>query len=384
MDKGTFREPRVAIVSDTMVQAGGAERVVEALAEAFPEAPIYCVLYSPAHGPRALEGRIVQSWLHRLPGAEGYAKALLPLYPSAIEGFDLSEFDVIVSSHHTLAKGLMRTSAQKHVCYCHTPMRSLWERPHEEINRAPQLVRPLIRVLLSTLRTWDISTILRVDYFIANSRLTSERIAKHYRQESLVLYPPIDIVRFTPGDEEVADYYLVASRNVPYKRVDLAIEAAEHLERRLIVVGDGTDRAARASRFVTYLGKVSEAKLLSLMRGARALLFPQVEDFGMTVLEMNACGRPVIAYGAGGALETVIDGVTGIIFDEQSAAGLAGGIERFEMLDFDPQAIRRHAERFSKERFIERIRAIVEDIYHRRPAPPTPLRSAIRVSSVEG
>ncbi len=383
MEKGTVRPPRVAIVSDTMMQSGGAERVVEALAEAFPEAPIFCVLYSPAHGPKAIEGRIVQSWLHRLPSAEAYSKALLPLYPSAIESFDLSEFDVIVSSHHTLAKGLMRTSGQKHVCYCHTPMRSLWERPHEEIHRAPQIVRPLVSALLAGLRAWDVSTIFRVDRFIANSRLTSERIAKHYRQESQVLYPPIDVTRFTPGDEDVRDYYLVASRNVPYKRVDLAVSAAERLERRLIVVGDGTDRLACASRFVTYYGKVSDTKLLSLMREARALLFPQVEDFGMTVLEMNACGRPVIAFGSGGALETVIDGVTGVIFEEQSVAGLAAAIERFETLDFDPATIRRHAQHFSKERFVDAIRAIVDDTYSQRSPSALALYSAERTRPVE-
>jgi glycosyltransferase involved in cell wall biosynthesis len=382
MPKTASRAPRVAIVSDPIVQCGGAERVVGVLAEAFPEAPIYCVLYSRRHGPRSLEGRIVQSWLSRLPNADRYFRALLPLYPLAIEGFNLTGYDVIVSSHHTLAKGLMRTSDQKHICYCHTPMRSLWERPHEEIDRAPRVLRPFVRAFLWGLRTWDAATALRVDCFIANSALTSERIARHYRRDSVILNPPIDTTRFTPHHGPVADYYLVAARNVPYKRLDLAIAAAERLQRRLIVVGEGTDRLARASRFVTYFGRVSEGKLIDLMRSARALLFPQVEDFGMTVLEMNACGRPVIAYGAGGALETVVDGVTGIVFDEQSIAGLIAGIERFEALSFDAKSIRRHAEYFSKQRFTEAIRRIVDDVHGQRAPVAAHLLNG-RLRSVE-
>jgi glycosyltransferase involved in cell wall biosynthesis len=351
---------RVAIVSDTMVQSGGAERVVEALAEAFPDAPVFTVLYDPERGPRAIEKRVVQSWLHRIPAAVKLSKALIPFYPNAIESFDLRPFDVIISSHHTLAKGILRTADQTHICYCHTPMRSLWERPHEEIQRAPRALRPLVKQLLHSLRGWDFDTASRVDQFIANSANTAGRISKHYRRDSIVLHPPIDTERFTPGGT-VGDFYLIASRNVPYKRIDLAIGAAERLGKRLIVVGDSTDRLANSSPNITFLGKVSDGKLMSLMREARALLFPQHEDFGMTVLEMNACGRPVIAYGRGGALETIVDGKTGIVFYEQSIESLAYAIERFESITFDSLAIRRHAETFSKQRFTERIQQLVHD-----------------------
>ena len=350
---------KVAIVSDTMVQSGGAERVVEAIAGAFPQAPVFSVLYDPARGPRSIAERVRQSWLHKIPGAVKLAKALVPFYPNAIESFDLRGYDVIISSHHTLAKGILRTADQMHICYCHTPMRSLWELPHDEIHRAPALMRPLVKHLLHGLRNWDFDTASRVDTFVANSAITAARIAKHYRRESTVIHPPIDTERFTPGGS-VGDYYLVAARNVPYKRIDLAIAAAEKLGRHLIVAGDGTDRLANASRHVTFLGKVSDAKLMQLMREARALLFPQHEDFGMTVLEMNACGRPVIAYGKGGALETIVDGRTGVVFGEQTVDSLVDAMLRFEELSFDSAAIRRHAERFSTARFTASLQRMVD------------------------
>jgi glycosyltransferase involved in cell wall biosynthesis len=350
--------PKIAIVSDSMVQSGGAERVVEAIAQAFPQAPVFTILYDPKRGPRSIEDRVVQSWLHNIPGASTFAKALVPLYPHAVESFDLRGYDVIISSHHTLAKGILRTADQMHICYCHTPMRSLWELPHDEIKRAPGILRPLVKQLLHSLRTWDFDAASRVDQFVANSAITAERIAKHYRRESIVLHPPIDTEGFTPGGV-VGDYYLVAARNVPYKRIDMAIAAAERLGRHLIITGDGTDRLATASRNVTFLGKVSDAKLKELMREARALLFPQHEDFGMTVLEMNACGRPVIGYGKGGALETIVEAKTGLTFAEQSVESLVDAIERFEQLSFDSAAIRRHAERFSKERFIASLRQLI-------------------------
>lgn len=355
------RTPRVAIVSDPMCQAGGAERVVEALAEAFPDAPIFSPLYCPDRSTPTIESRVTQSWLSHIPGAHAHAKALLPFYPLALESFNLDHYDVIVSSHHTLAKGILRSGDQVHIVYCHTPMRALWDRPHDELHRAPAPFRPLLRLIMLALRAWDASTVSRVDTFLANSDTTRNRIEKHYRRSSTILHPPIDVDAFTPDYREPDDYYLVASRHVPYKRIDLAIDACEKIHRRLIVVGDNTDALARASNVVTFYGKVSDAKLLDLMRGARALLFPQREDFGMTPLEVNACGRPVIAYGAGGALETVHDGVTGILFDRQSVEGLAAAIERFESLSFDPHELRRHAEAFSKARFITAIRAVVND-----------------------
>jgi glycosyltransferase involved in cell wall biosynthesis len=357
------RAPRVAIVSDALVQRGGAERVVEAMARAFPEAPVYALLYSAETGPASLADRVVSSGLSRVPGAARRHRMLLPLFPAAIEGFDLSGFDVVVSSHHTVAKGALTGAETVHVCYCHTPMRALWERTHEELATLPAVARPLAAALFGQLRTWDVATVPRVDAFIANSRTTQRRIAKHYGREAAVVYPPIDVERFQPTSERSQDYYLVVSRFVPYKRVDIAVEAARLAGRRLIVVGEGPGRAELLARGADIRSGVADAELVELMRGARALLFPQCEDFGMTPVEMMACGRPVIAYGRGGAAETVIDGQTGVLVDEQTPAAFAQAIQRFETLEFAPETCRRHAETFSEVRFVSELRAAVWSAY---------------------
>jgi glycosyltransferase involved in cell wall biosynthesis len=373
-------EPRVAIVADAMVSLGGGELVSEVFAEAFPKAPVHTLLYDRAHAPAALESRIVTSWLHVFPGASHYAKALLPFYPNAFESFDLSAYDVILSSNHTLAKGILRSSEQLHVCYCHTPLRAIWERPHTEIARVPAILRPLARKLFLDLRLWDYVAASRVDQFVANSRMTQQRIAAHYRRESIVIAPPIDVERYSPAGE-VGDYYLVVSRNVPYKRIDLAVEAAQTLGRRLIVVGEGTQKLSCSSPLVSFRGKVSQSELIALMRGGRALLAPQLEDFGMAILEMNACGRPVIAFGRGGALETMIEGKTGLFFHTQDAEAVADAILRFEKQHFDPAAIRRHAERFAKEGFIAQIRQLVFELYEARQSAQT--RAGVRLVAAQ-
>jgi glycosyltransferase involved in cell wall biosynthesis len=362
--------PRVAIVSDPLVQRGGAERVVEAMAAAFPDAPIYTIVYSAERGPASLAARIRTSYVQRLPGAARRHRAFLPFFPSAIESFDLSSYDVIVSSHHTVAKGLLRGANQVHVCYCHTPMRALWERSAAELQTLAPLARPAASLLLARLRVWDLAAASRVDTFVANSAVTQARIAKHYRRSSTVLHPPIDVARFTPSNGvarsvDTEPYYLVASRAVPYKRVDVAVAAALAAGRRVIVAG-GEHPGLPNDPNVVALGVVDDARLIDLMRGARALLFPQYEDFGMTPLEMNACGTPTIAYGAGGALETVVDGETGVLVPEQTVEAFVAGIRRAESLRFDPAVLRTHAESFSQARFIERLRAIVDEAWDRR------------------
>jgi glycosyltransferase involved in cell wall biosynthesis len=352
---------RIAIVSDPLVQRGGGERVVVALAEAFPDAPIFTVLYSAKSGPHELHDRIRPSWLNRIPGAAERHRVLFPLYRDAVESFDLRAFDIIVSSHHTVAKGLLRNSGQRHVCYCHTPMRGIWERPNEEVEHLAPPLRFAVRRLFSEMRTWDVVTANQVDRFIANSRTTQDRIARHYRRESTIVYPPVNVDKFTPGGA-VDDYYLVASRAVAHKRLDIAIAAAQLAGRRLILVGQ-RPKYLPVSENITFLGHVDDHQLVTLMRGARALLFPQLEDFGLTIVEMNACGRPVIAFGAGGALETVIDGTTGVLVREQSAGAFADGIRHFEGLTFDPETLRAHALQFEHQRFLTAVRAIVADAY---------------------
>ena len=368
---------RIAIVSDPLVQRGGAERVVEAMATAFPQAPIFAVLYSPERGPSALAERVRTSPLARIPGAARRHRWLLPWYPQAVESFDLRDFDVVLSSHHTAAKGIVRHADMVHVCYCHTPMRALWEWPARELATWPALARPVAASLLHDLRVWDYATAARVDHFLANSETTRRRIAKHYGRESEVLHPPIDVERFTPHGD-AGDYYLVASRMVPYKRVDLAVHATGLVSRRLVVVGGGRPDPSLRAPHVEYRGHVSDAELIALMRGARALIFPQYEDFGMTPLEMMACGRPVIAYGRGGAAETVVDGVTGVLVDDQSADAFARAILRFERLRFAPQAARAHAEGFSRERFVSRLREAVALAVDRDAMPPMRYAAADR------
>ena len=365
--------PRVAIVSDPLVQRGGAERCVEAMAETFPEAPVFALLYSPESGPASLAPRIVPSLLNRIPGATRRHRWLLPLFPAAIESFDLADYDIIVSSHHTVAKGLLRSANQYHLCYCHTPMRALWERPLEELETLPTAARPIAAALFRQLRIWDYAAAARVDDFLVNSETTRGRVAKHYGRESTVLHPPIDTDRFSPGDaDDVSDYYLVASRLVPYKRVDLAVAATAVLRRRLIVVGAGPGIADVRMPHVTYKGHVSDDELIGLMRCARAMIFPAFEDFGMAPVEMMACGRPVVALGRGGVRETTIDGVTGVFASEQTVDAFVSAIVRFESMQFASDRIRAHAEGFSRERYIALLRKFALDGFARMTNAPEP------------
>jgi glycosyltransferase involved in cell wall biosynthesis len=247
-------------------------------------------------------------------------------------------------------------------------MRALWERSAEELRTLPLPAKLAASQILSRLRVWDLATASRVDHFVANSNVTQNRIARHYRRSSVIVNPPIDIDRFTvsgTSDLKGDGYYLVASRAVPYKRVEIAVEAARSVGRRVIVVG-GIHKNLPNDPSVVMVGIVDDARLIRLMRNARALLFPQYEDFGMTPLEMNACGKPVIVYGAGGATETVIDGKTGILVPEQSVEAFADGIRRLESLDFNPITLRLHAESFSQANFIERIRSVVFEAWERR------------------
>jgi glycosyltransferase involved in cell wall biosynthesis len=368
------REPRIAIVSDPLVQRGGAERVVEAFAETFTSAPIYALLYSPTRGPASLAPRVRVSWLNGVPGAIRWHRFFLPFYRQAIESLDLTSYNIILSSHHTVAKSVLTRADQLHIAYCHTPMRALWERPVQELATLPAPLRPLGASLFSHMRVWDAVSASGVQHFLANSTTTQRRIATYYRRESTVIYPPIETDLFTPGGP-VGEYYLVASRPVPYKRIDIAIAATGALGRRLKIVG-GRHPMDKVPPHVELLGHVSDHELRDLMRGARALLFPQLEDFGMTPLEVNACGRPVVAYGGGGALETVIEGVTGVLATEQTVGSFVDAIRRFEAIPFDSVTIREHALAFSRERFEREIAAYVSHAWElhreellRRPQP---------------
>ncbi len=375
LEDGVMHAPRIAIVSDPLVQRGGAERCVEAMAEAFPEAPIFSILFDERNGPSSLAPRVRSSFLARLPLAGRRHRMLWPLYRAAVESFDLRPYDVILSSHHTTAKSLLHRADQLHICYCHTPMRAIWERPFEEIATLPRPLRGAARAFFSGARLRDAATANRVDHFLANSRETQRRVASHYRRPSVIIHPPIETEKFLPGSGEPEDVYLIASRVVPYKRIDVAIAAAERLKRRVVVTSKRPSGMTTSSR-ISFVGALPDTELVGLMQRSRALLYPQHEDFGMAPLEMNACGRPVIAFAAGGALETIVDGVTGVFAHEQTPTAFARAIEAFERHPFDPSALRVHAERFSRGRFVRELRGFVDHAWSRRDEHPGHLRDA--------
>jgi glycosyltransferase involved in cell wall biosynthesis len=355
---------RVAIVHYWFIGYGGGERVVEALAEIFPQADLFCLLASKDHEVPALRGRrLTTSFVGRIPGATRWYRHFLLLYPFALEQIDFSNYDLVISSESGPAKGVITSPQTCHICYCHSPMRYIWDMYHESRRSMNPLTRAIFSAAAHYLRLWDFSTAARVDYFVANSNYISARIQKCYRRESSVIHPPTDIsAGYICSD--IGDYYLVVSRLVPYKRVDLAIAACNRLRRRLQIVGTGPEyKSLRriAGPTIEFLGKLDEGSLHEKYARCRALLFPGEEDFGLVPVEAQSHGRPVIAYGNGGALETVtavssgddIANCTGLFFQSQTEESLCKAICRFEEVEsqFRPQFIRDSMERFSLVRF---------------------------------
>src|SRR6185436_5645066 len=320
---------------------GGAERVAAALHDSFPTAPIYTTVALPHRLPKELRGADIRtSAMQWLPGIEQRFRQYFMLYPLAVEHFDLSEYDLIFSSSSGYAKGVKRRSNAVHVCYCHTPMRWVWRyedyAARENFGLAAKSLLPLS---LWGLKEWDLRVARKPDYYIANSRIVADRIKQVYDREAVVIPPPIDVDRFHMSSQ-VDDYYLVLSRLVPYKRIDLAIEACKRLGRRLIIIGDGPDRERLqklAGPKTEFLGRQPDGRVNHYASRCRALLFPGEEDFGMVPLEVNAAGRPVIAFRGGGANETVIEGRTGIFFKKPTCASLVEAIEKFESRSWDQQ-----------------------------------------------
>ena len=355
---------KVAIVHDWLNQMGGAEGVLETLVKMFPEAPVFTTIYwrqgMPAHY-RTWDIRT--TWLDRAPFIYRHHQPFLPLYPLAVESIDLRGYDLILSNKSGFCHGVRTSPTQLHIDYCLTPTRYVWDysgyTKREGLGRATGLV---LRPLINRLRRWDRRAADGVDHFIAISQEVQARIARFYERDSTIIYPPVDIERFCPSAEPPGDYFLIVSRLIPYKRIDLAVRACSELGVPLIVGGEGRDRAAletAAGPTVRFVGRVPDEELQELMAHCRAFIFPGYEDFGITPLEAQAAGRPVIAYAAGGALDTMIDGETGVFFHEQTPEALADAIRRLERTDFDPAAIRRNAERFSVARFKDELRAFI-------------------------
>jgi glycosyltransferase involved in cell wall biosynthesis len=360
------RFPRVAVVHEWLTIPGGSEDVVMELLEMFPIAELFCSVYDPEPWPDIITERPVHaSRLSRIPGAVKHYPKLLPLMTAAYRAFDFSRFDLVLSSSHACAKNIRTPPDVLHVCYCHTPMRYAWDESlleGEEIGRATRLALPL---MLKRLRRQDVEGASSPDVFVANSRHVADRIRRCYARTAEVVNPPVEVTRLLSLPRDPGERYLMFGRVVPYKRVELAVAACARLGRGLDVAGDGrgmasVKAAAAGHEQIRLLGRVSDPERDALMGSARALLFPGEEDFGIVPVEAQAAGLPVIAYEVGGASETVVDGRTGALFDQQSALGLAEAIERFEGLALDEHEIRANAERFGRERFRQEMAEVIE------------------------
>ncbi|MEA2601870.1 MAG: hypothetical protein QOF89_2862 [Acidobacteriota bacterium] len=363
--------PRVALVHDWLTGMRGGEKVIETLGSLYPEAPLHTLFHFPGSVSPAIESHPIRtSFLQQAPGIRRHYRGYLPLFPAAIEEFDLSGYDVVLSSSHCVAKGVIPPPGAFHLCYCHTPMRYAWDQEHAYFPKRRGL-RPRLRSLaLTGLRAWDVSSAARVNLFVANSRFVAKRIETYYGRPAEVVHPPVDVGFFTPGTpgknrEKGLErgYCLMVSALAPYKKVELAMAACEKLGLELRVVGEGPERkrlAAMAGGGIRFLGKVDAGKLRELYRGARLFLQPGVEDFGIASVEALACGTPVVAVARGGILDVVEDGRHGVLYpDWEGPAALADAIDKACRIGFNGLDLRDRAESFSVPRFTDRIRSLL-------------------------
>ncbi|MBI4138710.1 glycosyltransferase [Candidatus Uhrbacteria bacterium] len=356
---------RVALVHDYLVQDGGAERVLGVLQDMFPDAPTFVLIYDPERSHGRFKGRVIRtSFLDGWPLSHRAYQWYLPFMPMAVEHLDLSGFDLVISSSSSFAKGVIAAPESTHICYCHTPTRFLWQERLGYLNDLPQpaIMRMLLPPLLHNLRQWDRLAAERPDFLVTNSRTSQGRIKRYYGRETWVIHPPVDVsgisVATGPGS-----YWLCGGRLVGYKRFDLVVRAFAKLNLPLKIFGIGPEMKklrAFAGAKTEFVGHVSDEEKAALYRDAIGFISPQIEDFGITVVEAMAAGRPVITYGQGGAKETVIPGVTGIHLETQSWEDIGDAVIRFDPTQFDPKTIRAHAEAFSTERFAEQMRAYID------------------------
>jgi len=354
---------KTALVVSWLNQYGGAERVLEVAHDLFPHAPVFTSTYWPAAMPAAYRSWDIRvSFLDRFPLGRNSQRLLLPLYPRAFESLDLRGYDLILSITSAFAHGVLVPAGARHISYCLTPARFLWNYSdyveRERISRLPRMVLPLF---IARLRDWDRRAAERVSQFVAISAQVRARIARDYGRESIIIHPPVDVERFQVSESR-GDFFLVLSRLVPYKRIDLAVRAFDELGLPLVVAGDGRDRARleeMAKPNVRFLGRVSDETAHDLLEQCRAFVFPGEEDFGITPLEANACGKPVIAFAGGGALETVAPGITGEFFREPTADALAAAVRAFDDQKYDRRVMRQHAEKFGAGVFKEKLSQLV-------------------------
>ncbi|MGF1522356.1 MAG: glycosyltransferase [Leptolyngbyaceae cyanobacterium] len=367
---------KVAIAHEWLDTYAGSERVVEQMLQLYPEADLFSLVDFLADDERAFiqQKPVTTSFLQKLPRARTQFRQFLPLMPFAIEQFDVSDYDLVVSSNHAFAKGIVTRADQLHISYVHTPIRYAWDLQWQYLEQAGLkrgLKGAITRLILHYLRLWDTSTANRVDCFVANSRFIARRIWKTYRRRAEVIYPPVAVQRFR-ADRPRDDFYLTVSRFVPYKRVDLTIAAFNQLGLPLIVIGEGAakEQLQREARsHIQFLGYQPDAVVVDHMERCKALIFPAEEDFGITPVEAQAAGAPVIAYGRGGVTETVIPGKTGLFFPAQTAASLAQAVQAFETaggaMGLPAEAIQHHAEQFSEARFRQDFQRYTEHLWQK-------------------
>lgn len=360
---------RTALVHDWLTGFRGGEQVLLSLARLFPEAPIYTLLHVKGSLPAELESRTIRtSFIGKLPFAARLYRHYLPLFPFAVRGLDVRGFDLVVSSSHCVAKSVTPGRNARHISYCHTPMRYVWDRFDDYFGpaRMGRVGSAALRIMAEGLRAWDVSTAHRVHQYVANSETVAARIRYFYGRDAIVIHPPVDTDFFTPGPDDgpPPDYDLVVSALVPYKRIDLAIDAARITGRRLLVVGNGPEEErlrARAGANVEFLGAANRDRLLGLYRGCRALLLPGVEDFGIVVAEALACGRPALVNAQGGGAEIVKDGEFGQTFTEPTGEAVAAALNQLQAKGFSRLELRKRAETFSRALFEQRFRAVADE-----------------------
>lgn len=356
---------KLALVCSWLNQYGGAERVLEAIHALYPDAPVYTSIYAPASLPASYrQWDIRVSFLNRLPLIHTRHQLFLPFYPLAFQSFDLRGYDVILSVTSAFAHGINKPAGARHLCYCLTPARFLWQyREYVENESVNGTARRLLPALIGSLREWDYRAAARVDEFIAISHAVEGRIASAYGRHACLIYPPVDVSSFNVlPRSEVGDYYLIVSRLIPYKRIDIAIQAFNRLGLPLVIAGDGRDRARLeklAHSNIKFLGRISDTERRDLMARCRAFVFPGEEDFGIAPIEANAAGRPVIAYAGGGALDTIREGMNGALFHPATAGALAACIESFDAGCFQASAMRAHAEQYDTGVFSRALQKVL-------------------------
>jgi glycosyltransferase involved in cell wall biosynthesis len=356
---------KVAIIHYWLVGMRGGEKVIEALCEMYPQADIFTHVYAPEMvSDKIKQHRIIPTFINALPRATRMYKNYLPLMPLALEQLDLRGYDLVISSEAGPAKGVIPSSDALHICYCHTPMRYIWNMYHDYSKGAGRLTRMMMPPLSHYLRMWDVTSAARVDSFVANSATVARRIRRYYRADSVVIHPPVDTNAFSVAPPaELGDYYLMVGELVSYKRADLAVHAFNEMKLKLVVIGGGEmlgEIRRIAGPTVTVMGSQRFDVLRHHYARCRALVFPGEEDFGMVPVEAMASGRPVIAFNRGGATETVSEGISGVFFGDQTVEAIIGAVKKLDEINLDPHRISQHARRFGREQFLEKMRAHID------------------------